>query len=329
MNHESLPYLGAYRVAGTDDFEQLQHVAAKVYDARACELIDDAIPFSARASYFAFGTSSLSYCNYGARTRLEFRDDAYLRLQFSIKGTARTTIGRSTHDVDGDTLVTSPPDAALEFGVGYEQLVLRVACNDLQQDLVALLGRMPKGDFAFEPQTPANASAASRRLREQVFHTVRMIDLTTEPVPTALLGEMEQALRLAVLFGIPNSFSTALSEGERVAAPWQVRAVEEWIDAHWRENVTLEKLVEISGASARSIFVTFRNARGYTPMVYLKRVRLKAARALLLNPAAGATVTGVMFACGFTSQGHFARDYRQAFGELPSETLRRARGSLD
>lgn len=213
----------------------------------------------------------------------------------------------------------------MEFGVDYEQLVLRVACDDLQQDLAALLGRMPKGDFAFEPQTKVSASAASRRLYEQVFHTVRMIDLTNEPIPPALMGEMEQALRLAILFGIPNNFSVALSEGDKIAAPWQVRAVEEWIDAHWREGVTVEKLVEISGASARSIFVTFRNARGYTPMAYLKKVRLTAARDTLLRGGPGATVTGVMFACGFTSQGHFARDYRLAFGELPSDTLRRGR----
>lgn len=324
MDHDLLPYLGAYRVASTDNFEQMQHVAAKVYDARVCELVDDAVPFSARASHFPFGTSSLSYCNYGAPTRIEFRDDSYLRIQFGINGAGRTMIGRSWYEVDGETLVTSPPDAALEFGVDFEQLVLRVSCDDLQQDLGALLGRTPKGDFAFEPRTAVSAAAAGR-LREQVFHTVRMIDLANDPLPAALLCEMEQALRLAILYGIPNDFSTALRDGEKVGAPWQVRAVEEWIDAHWREGVTVEKLVDISGASARSIFVTFQNARGYTPMAYLKKVRLAAARDILLRAAPETTVTGVMFACGFASQGHFARDYRLAFGELPSDTLRRGR----
>jgi transcriptional regulator GlxA family with amidase domain len=33
-------------------------------------------------------------------------------------------------------------------------------------------------------------------------------------------------------------------------------------------------------------------------------------------------VTGVAFACGFQNLGHFARDYRLRFGELPSETLK-------
>jgi len=35
----------------------------------------------------------------------------------------------------------------------------------------------------------------------------------------------------------------------------------------------------------------------------------------------------VAFNCGFGNLGHFAREYREAFGELPSETLARARGN--
>lgn len=326
MRGESQLYLGAYRAADTDDFDHLHDVVVDVYDARSCERIDKTIPFSAQASFFPFTASNLSYCNYGAPTRVEFRDDDYLRIQFGIAGTARTTVGRVGYEASREMLVASPAEATFEFNANFEQIVLRVERPALEQDVTALLGRTPKGGFGFEVHTSVDASAASRRLREQLFHTVRMIDLAHEAIPKPLLAEMEQTLRLAVLYGIPNNFSECLADGEKAAAPWQVRAVEEWIDAHWRESVTLEKLVEVSGASARSIFVTFRNTRGYTPMAYLKRVRLEAARSQLLRPTAETTVTGVMYACGFTSQGHFARDYRSEFGELPSETLRKSRG---
>ncbi|WP_428140812.1 helix-turn-helix domain-containing protein [Bradyrhizobium sp.] len=43
---------------------------------------------------------------------------------------------------------------------------------------------------------------------------------------------------------------------------------------------------------------------------------------MLSTPAA--SVTAVAFACGFFSLGHFSRAYRDAFGELPSETIRRS-----
>jgi AraC-like DNA-binding protein len=36
-------------------------------------------------------------------------------------------------------------------------------------------------------------------------------------------------------------------------------------------------------------------------------------------------VTGIAFKCRFGNLGHFAADYRRAFGELPSDTLARHR----
>ncbi len=58
-------------------------------------------------------------------------------------------------------------------------------------------------------------------------------------------------------------------------------------------------------------------------MIYVKYVRRRRARDLLAGPDDKTTVTGVALACGFSNLGHFARDYRALFGELPSQTLRK------
>ena len=59
-------------------------------------------------------------------------------------------------------------------------------------------------------------------------------------------------------------------------------------------------------------------------MDFVKNVRLEQANALL---ATGATsVSDVALACGFGNFGHFAY-YRIKFGELPSQTLKRAKGA--
>ena len=141
-----------------------------------------------------------------------------------------------------------------------------------------------------------------------------------------LLREMDQSIRIAALYGMPNNFTDLLYREEKAVAPWQVKRVEEWIDAHWRGPVSIENLAEVSGSSVRSIFAAFKRSRGYTPMDYLKRVRLHAARGMLLVAQLGATVTGIGLACHFSNMGHFAREYQQQFGEMPSETLRRTRG---
>src|SRR5262249_38701413 len=74
--------------------------------------------------------------------------------------------------------------------------------------------------------------------------------------------------------------------------------------------------------SARVLFRSFRQHRGCTPMEFAKQARLHQARGMLAEPEA--SVTAVAYACGFFTTGHFARAYREAFGELPSQTIQRS-----
>ena len=85
----------------------------------------------------------------------------------------------------------------------------------------------------------------------------------------------------------------------------------------------MKDLSEIAKASVRSVHAAFKASREYTPMEYVKRIRLGHAHEQLSSPDEGVTVTNVDLACGFGNLGHFARDYAQMFGERPSETLKR------
>ena len=77
-------------------------------------------------------------------------------------------------------------------------------------------------------------------------------------IPLPLLREMDQSIRIAALYGMQNNFTDLLYREEKAAAPWQVKRVEDWIDANWRGPVSIENLAEVSGSSVRSIFRTFR-----------------------------------------------------------------------
>ena len=59
-----------------------------------------------------------------------------------------------------------------------------------------------------------------------------------------------------------------------------------------------------------------------SPMRYLKVRRLNAVRQLLkASVPESCTIVTLANQFGFYSKGHFARDYKAMFGELPSETL--------
>lgn len=100
-----------------------------------------------------------------------------------------------------------------------------------------------------------------------------------------------------------------------------VRKVEEYIEANWEKPLDIATLAGIADVSARSLFRQFQKVRQYSPAEFAKRIRLQRAFEMLLHPEGNATVTQVALRCNFQNLGHFAREYRDAFGELPSETL--------
>ena len=78
------------------------------------------------------------------------------------------------------------------------------------------------------------------------------------------------------------------------------------------------------GLTQRTLARAVRTVRGTTPSHRLRMLRLTEARdALLSRRARTETVTDVAMRLGFVQLGRFAANYRDAFGESPSETLRR------
>ena len=77
--------------------------------------------------------------------------------------------------------------------------------------------------------------------------------------------------------------------------------------------------------SLRSLQLAFHACMGLPPARYLRRLRLNRAHQRLMEMEPGEGSVGQVAAdLGFTQLGRFAGEYRRLFGEVPSETLRRA-----
>ncbi len=207
---------------------------------------------------------------------------------------------------------------------GHQRLTLRIKNAALEQKLAMLLGARPKAPLEFEAVTDLNDPHV-RSLVRLVLFLGEQLDATSAQLPALVLRELEQAIIVHVLTANRHTYRWRLDQQACDAAPNDVRIAEEFIEAHWNVAITIEKLVEVTNVSARALFRSFRRSRGYSPMAFAEVVRLKRARAMLAAGDESTSVVGVAFACGFGSLGHFARDYRTAFGELPSETLARSR----
>ncbi len=88
--------------------------------------------------------------------------------------------------------------------------------------------------------------------------------------------------------------------------------------------LTVAELTLQLNLSRRTIQNAVANTLDMSPLTFLRALRLSEVRREI---ATAASVTETATRWGFWHFGYFARDYRAMFGELPSETLTRARGA--
>ena len=106
-------------------------------------------------------------------------------------------------------------------------------------------------------------------------------------------------------------------------SPRAISLAEDYLCARLDQPVSRAELAEASSASIRTLSRGFMRRHGMGPMQFLKARRIDAAYRDLLgaNPES-TSVTEVALRYGFNHLGKFASDYRQAFRESPSVTLR-------
>jgi AraC-like DNA-binding protein len=127
-----------------------------------------------------------------------------------------------------------------------------------------------------------------------------------------------------LLTSLPHNKMRAIEAAGSPAAPRFIRRVEEFIQEHACEPLTLEDLATVAGVSTRASKLGFRRFRDTTPMAYLRATRLEVARRELVRAVRyDASVATVANAVGFAHLGRFARDYKARFGEAPSRALSR------
>jgi AraC family ethanolamine operon transcriptional activator len=105
-----------------------------------------------------------------------------------------------------------------------------------------------------------------------------------------------------------------------------VERLEELATAETSAPSRISYLCKSISVSQRTVSRAFRVIRGTTPRSYLHSRRMEEVRkALLSADSESKTVTEIAMRFGFRELGRFAADYRDAFGEYPSATLRRRR----
>ncbi len=306
--------------------DELRQTLITNFGALGFDLRGDASEFETTRSYLRLKSVDLVFAASSAAYRVHFPAVPLIKQHFALNKAGRTTFGGKQFDISPYEASVIPAGVEMmhEYQAGFEQFVFRVEAAALQAKLSAVLGTPLVRQIEFAIRSSFD-NPALQRLRRMLDFMVSELDREEGKVPAAALVEFEQMLIVAFLTAHRHNFSEALECEQPRPAPWQVRRVEEYIVANWNRPITVEALAAAAGASTRSIFKAFRDSRDCSPMAFVKSVRLQHARRMLQHPDSATTVVSTAFACGFLNPGHFARDYRLAFGELPSATLAAAK----
>src|ERR1700730_17128470 len=97
----------------------------------------------------------------------------------------------------------------------------------------------------------------------------------------------------------------------------RLRRVVELVHAGIEDEGTLDELAESAGLSSAHFSQAFHKSAGESPHRFVLRERVERAKEMLR--AADLRVLDVAVACGFKTQQHLARVFRQLYGASPTE----------
>jgi AraC-like DNA-binding protein len=319
--------LSQYPALHTSNVEEFERELVEIYGATCAELPNPK-SLLVRGNFVKLNDVALGFGACGTAATILFGESDFARLQLPLRGHGATRSGKGVALVGhGRPSLTSPGrPAMLDYGIGFEQLFLRVKTEAIERELAFLLGMSMREAFEFDLAEFAGPAMMSV-LRRLIGLLVEQLDDQDSLLAPLAVRELEQAVIVQLLFASRHNFSDLLEREPHDTAPVHVRRAEAYIEANWNRPITIEALVEIAGVSARSLFRAFERVRGCSPMVFARKVRLERARGLLRKGDDTTSVTAIALLCGFSNLGHFASAYRTMFGELPSQTLQRARAS--
>jgi AraC family transcriptional regulator len=256
---------------------------------------------------------SSQLCREPVSQRLETQMVAMVRTPGSIEvGVKRGELSRFDYGGGDLILCRTKTEEWVRWSSAIEMLMVTVPDRSLR----AVAEETGGG----EPELQGTPHLADERVR------VLMKALEMEKATGSLSGRLYvdsigQALAAALMQarGVVRRTMRAYRGG---LAPYRMRRVVEFMQEHLERDLTLQQIAEVAGLSTAYFSQLFRQSAGVSPHEYMLRARVERAQEMLKQPEM--RVLDVAIACGFQTQQHFARVFREFCKVSPSEFRREA-----
>ncbi|OAL76710.1 AraC family transcriptional regulator [Acinetobacter sp. SFB] len=137
-----------------------------------------------------------------------------------------------------------------------------------------------------------------------------------------LAEDYENFIIKALLLSQENNYSEQLKQLSTQAQPAYIQRVHKFLLSHAQEEICADNLHDLAGVSKSKLYEEFQYYYGTSPMAYLKKHRLQQIYKVLSTAGLNRKISISHLASqwGFNHLSRFSQEYREEFGEKPSET---------
>ena len=334
MTHALMSALGGrdplsrHSLFQTNDLDEACNRVADIFCSHELRVAGRGRRVDACMQHAPIRSVSLNRLRYGATVDIDvgcLNDFLLVMMPFSGEADIRCGAQRIRSTPDLASVVTPTQDLNETVHVGCDQIMVKIDRTLLESTCAQHLGHALPGPIEFKLGMEMSSQGG---VSWQALVSYLASELEREaPVLNSSLtaAQVEHLLVTTLLTVQPNNYRDELLNPHQSIAPRHVRRVEEFIQAHADEALTIGELAAYAKVSTSALFAGFREFRNTTPMAYLKSVRMQRVHDELRNvSSAETTVTGIAMRWGFNHLGHFATDYKNRYGECPSKTRERA-----
>ncbi|WP_126909285.1 AraC family transcriptional regulator [Rhizobium chutanense] len=295
-------------------------------DVRITAQSNDRDRFSFRFEYVKADGIVIGFCRYDGTCQIK-REGLSNRFQIFLPRYGGTRFIANGLEIPTSSTQGAILDGKINQGADFAgprgHLFLTIEEVFLRTRLSNLLSIPVSGSLDFRPQIDL-VDGPGREVR-RIAAALRAGLCDGGPLRSAPVARknLTEALVSLMLEALPHRFSPWLGR-ITPALPRHVKRAIEFMRANIGEPLTLQKIAAESGVSGRSLQIGFQQFKMTTPMAYLRYLRLEAMHQDLKTGQPGLEVQETALKWGFTHFGRMAADYCARYGELPSETYKRA-----
>ncbi len=318
--------LSNYPIYAGTDLDETRQVLSRLFTEARIDLFSKWLPFSTELNGLELARSTLSFLDLSIGLR------AYPIAPMGCHTIQYPLTGGVDFEIDGQIaiaddryggMISENQQIKVKVMPGTRLLCFNVKNEVLRNVSTAITGRSNLSDIRFEPQFDlARPQAISLVAQLKTFATEinRQGGLAESP---AAVASIEHAMMTLMLYGLKNNLSDEIHKPGRNAGLHKVQLVEEYMNSNAEQPIDMQTIAQVTGHSVNSIFRAFQKYRDYTPMQFLRSVRLDRVRERLLLSQTNVSVSNVAIEYGFTHLGRFSLAYKRRYGESPSDTVRR------